>query len=361
MNAKQFSNAILHWFDQHGRHDLPWQKNPTSYRVWVSEIMLQQTQVTTVIPYFQKFMRSFPNIKTLALAKLDDVLAHWSGLGYYARARNLHRSAQIIYQKYRSCFPKTCNELAALPGIGLSTAGAILSLSMKIPATILDGNVKRLLARFYALDTPLNNASSLKDLWKLAQTVTPKQRCDAYNQAVMDLGAMICTRSKPKCEICPLQTSCQAFQLGTPTAYPIKISKTPLPTKSIYMLLLKNSANEILLEKRPPVGIWGGLWSLPECPIEEDVLTWVQSRLHMQAKLIEQWSTLHHQFTHFNLIIKPILLSVNPIANKLMDPITQVWYKEGNKLPGGTSTPVMKLLNLRIKNDKTSILPKTRS
>lgn len=358
MNAKQFSRTILHWFDQHGRHDLPWQKNPTPYRVWISEIMLQQTQVTTVIPYFKKFIKSFPTVKTLAQAKLDDVLAHWSGLGYYARARNLHRCAQIIHQEYQGHFPTTGDELATLPGIGTSTAGAILSLSMKIPATILDGNVKRLLTRFYAFDAPLNSASALKNLWELAQAATPTKRCDSYNQAVMDLGAMICTRSNPKCDRCPLQKNCQSFKLGNPTAYPIKTNKTSLRTKSVYMLLLKNSANEILLEKRPPVGIWGGLWSLPECPIEEDVMQWIQTHFSMPSVIIEQWPLLRHQFSHFNLIIHPVLLKVKPSAHKLMDTVRQVWYKEGGRLPGGLPVPVMKLLNLSVNHVTKRILSK---
>lgn len=342
MKTFSFSHAVLRWFDQHGRHDLPWQKNQTPYRVWISEIMLQQTQVGTVIPYYEKFMSRFPTIKELAIAELDEVLGYWSGLGYYARARNLYKSAKIVYQEMKGEFPNSVEKLAELPGVGLSTAGAILSLGMKKPATILDGNVKRLLSRYHAIDEPLNN-NTIKKLWQLADDLTPKDRCNDYNQAVMDLGAMICTRTQPKCNICPIQKNCAGYQSGQPAFYPIKTNKKSIPTRSVYMLILQKKSGEILLEKRPPTGIWGSLWSLPECPLTEDVLNWSKKHFSFQTEILEKWPVLYHQFTHFNLEINPLLLKIKKITPTAMDNPNQIWYKEG-QLPGGLPAPVLKLL-----------------
>lgn len=345
MHSKQFTSAILNWFEHRGRHDLPWQKNITPYRVWISEIMLQQTQVSTVIPYFQCFMKSFPTIKALALAKIDDVLAHWSGLGYYARARNLHRTAQIIHATYRGHFPKTVTALSVLPGIGRSTAGAILSLGMNKYAIILDGNVKRVLARFCTIDVPINQKTGIDLLWHFAEKYTPKNHVRDYNQAIMDIGAMICTRTKPKCVLCPLKTGCSAYQQSRQMEFPAKKAKTNRPKQAMHMLLLRNAEGDILLQKRPPVGIWGGLWGFPECPINENIEAWCQRKLSIKATVQEQWDSLFHRFTHFQLEIKPVLLQIKIKKIQIIECEPQMWYKGGSALPGGISAPVARLLN----------------
>ncbi|MFU8798336.1 MAG: A/G-specific adenine glycosylase, partial [Gammaproteobacteria bacterium] len=251
-----FSIRILNWFDKHGRKDLPWQLDITPYRVWISEIMLQQTQVNTVIPYFLRFIGRFPYTKILAEASEDEVLHYWTGLGYYTRARNLQRAAQLIE---KTGFPSELQGLQALPGVGRSTAGAILSIAFKKPAAILDGNVKRVLCRYYAIpETP----------WALAENLLPTARAADYSQAMMDLGATVCTRTKPKCSLCPLTDDCKAHLLSSETNYPPKKQSKHIPVRTTYMLLLCNQRGEVLLEKRPPAGIWGGLWSLPECSQE---------------------------------------------------------------------------------------------
>lgn len=255
MNAKQFAETVLSWYHRHGRHDLPWQKHVTVYRVWVSEIMLQQTQVTTVIPYFKRFMKRFPNVKILAKATIDEVLTYWSGLGYYARARHLHQTAQTVYELYKGRFPREFSQLSALPGIGRSTAGAILSLGMEVPATILDGNVKRVLTRYHGLQA-LDPRALLKRLWELAETYTPQEGNSHYNQAMMDLGALVCMRTKPHCSSCPLEKGCQTLAHNKPFKTPL-LSKQNRRTECVSMLLIKNE-NSVILIKRPTKGTCGG-------------------------------------------------------------------------------------------------------
>ncbi len=340
-----FTNDILRWFDRHGRHDLPWQKNTTPYRVWVSEIMLQQTQVSTVTPYYQRFMKSFPSVKALALAKQDDVLAHWSGLGYYARARNLHRAAQIVHQKHHGRFPNTVDALSELPGIGRSTAGAILSLAMEIPATILDGNVKRVLARYHAIEGWPGKTDVLKKLWEIAEQYTPLKRCNDYTQAMMDLGAIICTRTQPKCLLCPLVKRCKAHAMSCEEDFPGKKPKSDYPTKATRFILLLDSANQLLLEKRPPVGIWGGLWSFPECPVDTPLEKWCDQYIQCEILRQENLPILYHKFSHFQLKIQPILLNIQPKAHLVMESNERVWYHKNDSLPGGIAAPVSKLLS----------------
>lgn len=311
--------------------------------------MLQQTQVSTVIPYYQHFMKSFPNVKTLALAKQDTVLAHWSGLGYYARARNLHHAAQILHEKYHGRFPKSANALSELPGIGRSTAGAILALAMNIPATILDGNVKRVLARYHAINGWPGNSDVLKKLWQVAEHYTPTKRCNDYTQAMMDLGAIVCTRTQPKCLLCPLEESCQAHAMDHEEDFPSKKPKSDYPTKSICMLLLSNSAGDILLEKRPPVGIWGGLWSFPESPINVNLKKWCYQHFYCEVKQQLEFQIIHHKFSHFNLKIKPILLKINTNPTQVMESAERIWYNKNDSLPGGIAAPVTKLLQQYLK------------
>jgi len=263
ISDKQFQNRLLTWFDQHGRKHLPWQQNKTAYRVWISEIMLQQTQVNTVIPYYQRFMQRFPDLSSLAQAEPDEVLHLWAGLGYYSRARNLHRAAQLIMQNHQGEFPASLAILQKLPGIGQSTAGAILALAFNQPAAILDGNVKRVLARFHGITDFINEKSVENRLWELAAHYTPKKCVADYTQAMMDLGATLCIRGKPACERCPLSEDCLARQQNIAALLPRKKAARELAVRTATFVVFKMQAS-ILLHKRPDKGIWGGLWSLPE-------------------------------------------------------------------------------------------------
>ncbi|AJC50581.1 A/G-specific adenine glycosylase [Coxiella endosymbiont of Amblyomma americanum] len=346
-SAQTFTQLVLHWFQYYGRHNLPWKKDTTPYRVWISEIMLQQTQVTTVIPYFERFIKRFPTLKTLALTNVDKILFYWSGLGYYSRARNLHRTAQILYSKYQGEFPTTIDNLVKLPGIGQSTAGAILSFSMHKYAILLDGNVKRVLARYHALNIPIDQADGIGALWNLAKTYTPKVRCWDYNQAIMDIGAMICIRT-PKCVICPLQLSCSAYKNSSQAKFPVKKLKRNRPCKSICLIIIQNSKGYILLEKRPLTGVWGGLWSFPECSgdIIKNIEHWCQLKFNfINIVKIERWDPFLHAFSHLNLLINPVLLQVY-VRNSCMitDNKFQIWYRKNSPLPGGVSAPIFRLL-----------------
>ena len=347
MHPKQFQQCVLSWYQRHGRHDLPWQHNPTAYRVWVSEIMLQQTQVNTVIPFYRAFMKRFPNIKLLATAELDEVLTHWSGLGYYARARNLHKTAKYIYEQYYGRFPKTLTDIMALPGIGRSTAGAIGSFAMKQPTPILDGNVKRVLARFCGIMEWPGQKNVHDALWKVAEHFTPQQNTAAYNQAMMDLGSIICKRSQPRCIQCPLQNHCQARRQQLIEKIPAKKPQLKSrPKKAIQMLLIQRlNPHAIFLEKRPALGIWGGLWSFPECSTDENVVDWCKSHLKIQAVVQTRWPLLYHQFSHFELAIHPVLLQFKKFNSVMMESIDQVWHIKENKNPGGIAAPVAKLLS----------------
>ena len=301
MSDFDFSAEVLQWFEQHGRKNLPWQHNATPYRVWVSEIMLQQTQVNTVIPYFERFMQAFPGVAQLANADIDEVLHLWTGLGYYARARNLHKTAQIIHRQQNNRFPGTQEELEDLPGIGRSTAGAILSLSMHIRAPILDGNVKRVLSRFAAIEGWSGHSQTLKALWQLAEQFTPKQQVAEYTQAMMDLGATLCTRSKPQCERCPLQSNCVAHNTNSTHLYPQSKPRTKLPTRDAFFLILHNEAGEVLLEKRSAQGIWGGLWSLPQHEDCGQLIDTLSQKLQGQIQRSHDLPALRHSFSHFHL------------------------------------------------------------
>jgi len=342
MSPEQFQQKLLAWFDVHGRKDLPWQQDINPYRVWVSEIMLQQTQVAAVIDYFNRFMDRFPNIQSLAEAELDEVLQHWSGLGYYARARNLHKTARIIANNGGE-FPQTIAGLSALPGIGRSTAGAILSIACRQSQPILDGNVKRVLARFHAVFGWPGNAKVAEQLWQLSHRYTPGKRCGDYTQAMMDLGATLCVRGKPKCEVCPVAEGCQAKKLGLINQLPESKPRKELPIKQLYFLVLQNSHQRILLEKRPPVGIWGGLWSLPEFDDLEQVQTW--SAQHsiklMETKVLPRQ---RHTFSHYHLDYIPLLASTENPTNCVMEANVPVWYKISEIHLLGLPAPIKRLL-----------------
>ncbi len=343
--SNDFARRLLGWYDRHGRHDLPWQQQPTPYRVWVSEVMLQQTQVVTVIPYFERFMANFPSVKKLADASLDEVLAHWSGLGYYSRARNLHRAAQIIRDEHGGEFPQQLETVMALPGIGRSTAGAILSLACDQHQSILDGNVKRVLSRFHAVEGWPGKCEVEQQLWQLAEEATPRKRTAAYTQAIMDMGATLCTRSKPRCEECPVSEDCLARKQGSVAEFPGKKPRKTLPRKMRQMLLLENSEGELLLQQRPPSGIWGGLWSLPECPQDESIASWCSERLGLELVTCNEWSPLLHTFSHFQLEILPRHCRVKATEHGgIMEPAGLVWYKSRSLAQLGLPAPVKKLL-----------------
>ncbi|GLS25315.1 A/G-specific adenine glycosylase [Marinibactrum halimedae] len=350
MSATPFARAVLRWFDQHGRKHLPWQQNITPYRVWVSEIMLQQTQVTTVIPYFERFMERFPDVHHLAKAPVDDVLHLWTGLGYYARARNLHRCAQTVVEKHKGEFPNSVEGLSDLPGIGRSTAGAIASISMGLWAPILDGNVKRVLARHYAIDGWPGKKTVEEQLWQRATENTPKQRTHDYTQAMMDMGALLCTRSKPKCDECPVAKSCDALALGRQTDFPGKKPKVEKPVKPILMLMLQNSYGEILLYQRPSSGIWGGLWSFPEEPLEDEPHIAAETAAqdfaeHLNVKQWQThlWDTFRHTFSHYHLDITPVHITLQNTPTSLEDNQWQ-WVNPLTTIEIGLAAPVKKLL-----------------
>lgn len=342
IDANDFANRVLAWFDVHGRKTLPWQLGVTPYRVWISEIMLQQTQVITVIPYFNKFMESFPNVASLANAEEDAVLSHWSGLGYYARARNLHKTAKIITHELGGELPTTTEQLQELPGIGRSTAGAILSLSHGFHEAILDGNVKRVLARCFAVEGWPGKSDVLKKLWHLSEQVTPSGRTANYNQAMMDLGASLCSRTKPVCTECPLDDICIAKQQNKQTEYPGKKPRKVIPVRNTVMILAKDN-DQVLLYKRPPSGIWGGLWSLPEIDSVESLGAWCeQAGVELKSKP-QVHAEFRHTFSHFHLEIKAITIDVAIMSNTLMEDRERVWYKCGSNV-GGMAAPVARIL-----------------
>lgn len=301
-------HAVLAWYRQHGRHDLPWQQNTTPYRVWVSEIMLQQTQVATVIPYYLRFMQHYPNVEALAAASQDEVLHLWTGLGYYARGRNLHKAAGIIVREHGGVFPDTQDQLAALPGIGRSTAGAILALGHGKRGVILDGNVKRVLCRFHAITEWSGTTATQRLLWKLADAATPAAEVAAYTQAIMDLGATVCRRGKPACHACPLQENCQALASGQAATLPVSKPRKVLPEKRAIMVMYVHD-DAVLLQQRDSSGLWGGLWGLPELANEEALATWLRAH---HTKLSERWPTLRHTFSHFHLDIQPVIVTRCP-------------------------------------------------
>lgn len=343
-----FQQAILSWFAVYGRKELPWQNPITPYRVWISEIMLQQTQVSTVIPFFQKFIKRFPDIKTLAEASEDDVLAHWAGLGYYARARNLHKAAKILEEDYLGQMPDDLESIMALPGIGRSTAAAILSIAFKKPAAILDGNVKRVLARLQAIEGWPGNSKVHDRLWEVAEHYKPMHSTAEYTQAMMDIGATLCTRTKPQCEYCPVQDFCQAYKQGNSHDYPGKKPKKALPVKQSYLLVLKNAHDHILLYKRNDIKLWGGLWSLPEYEgsLESKEMRAFIHR-HWQSKLLNYavLEPFRHTFSHFHWDITPILCETSPFENHCLELNSLQWISLKNINDIGIPAPVKKILS----------------
>lgn len=338
-----FSQQVLTWFDIHGRKNLPWQHAKTPYTVWVSEIMLQQTQVKTVIPYYQRFMQRFSDVLSLANAEQDEVLHHWTGLGYYARARNLQKAAQVIRDEHDGQFPQKIDQLIALPGIGRSTAGAILSLACGQHHSILDGNVKRVLARYFTVEGWPGNKKVETSLWQYADNLTPKKRTGDYTQAMMDMGATLCTRSQPKCDECPLHTDCLAFVQGRQTELPHKKPKKTIPVKSTVMLI-PMWQKQVLIYKRPPAGLWGGLWGFHEVK-EQDDIAQKASSLSLQDFQQQSLEAFRHTFSHFHLDIQPVLLHLKeqPIGQVMED--TQMWFDLSQPQNVGLAAPTKKLFS----------------
>lgn len=384
LTPEQFATRLLEWFDQHGRHDLPWQHPRTPYRVWLSEIMLQQTQVSTVIPYFERFEQRFPDVHALAAATDDEVMRLWAGLGYYARARNLKKAAERVSKEFAGDFPETVDALSELPGIGRSTAGAVRSLGFGKRAAILDGNVKRVLARVHSVDGWPGKSSVLAQLWEIAERLTPDHRVSDYNQAMMDLGALLCTRSKPDCKQCPFETDCTALASGTPERFPGKKPRKVKPQRATLMLIVRHQ-DSVLLERRPPTGIWGGLWSLPEVwhqpadLLESDqpndaveVVSQTPSRFELpdhadfdslsKESAVMKWltyqglridsmapqSVLRHSFSHYDLDIEPLVVTIESERAAVNEPVGLQWFGKTEIDAIGLPAPVAKLVNLYV-------------
>lgn len=344
-----FASAVLAWFADYGRKHLPWQQHKTLYGVWLSEVMLQQTQVLTVIPYFERFMQRFPTVVDLANADIDEVLHLWTGLGYYARARNLHKTAVQIRDEFGGEFPTEFEQVYALAGVGRSTAGAILSSVLNAPHPILDGNVKRVLSRYFAVEGWAGEKAVENRLWAYSAQVTPNEQVADFNQAMMDLGAMICTRTKPKCSLCPLEAQCQANLQQAWADYPAKKPKKTLPEKRAYLLILKQGG-QVYLEKRPASGIWGGLFSFPQFDTLEACKREISARnLHISQQL----TAFRHTFSHFHLDIVPILveLPIASVAEKAgnylgsVSSIAEYWYDLHQINEIGLPAPIKRILD----------------
>ncbi|WP_111979874.1 A/G-specific adenine glycosylase [Algibacillus agarilyticus] len=340
--SASFSERVIAWHKQFGRKDLPWQQNKTLYRVWVSEIMLQQTQVSTVIPYFERFMQQYPDLHSLALANEDDVLNLWTGLGYYARARNLLKAAQVMIEQFNG-FPNDFDQVLALPGIGRSTAGAVLSLTEGQPIPILDGNVKRVLARHHMIEGWSGNKKVLDKLWEVTEAVTPKKETDVFNQAMMDIGATICKRGKPLCDECPVHATCFAKANNLQSKLPTPKPKKVIPEKQTCMLICQFN-DRILLYKRPSVGIWGGLYAFPEVDGIQDIDPWCEEHgLAVIEKTAMQ--TFRHTFSHFHLDIAPYKIELEKMPTTVNDR-QDIWFDLNEPRTFGISAPTEKLLSI---------------
>ncbi|WMY97200.1 MAG: A/G-specific adenine glycosylase [Arsenophonus sp.] len=344
MNKLQFSDAILKWYHRFGRKTLPWQKK-SIYHVWLSEVMLQQTQVNTVIPYFKKFIYYFPNIHALANSSQDEILSLWSGLGYYTRALNLHKAAKEILRKYNGNFPHKFEEVISLPGIGRSTAGAILSLSKNQNFPILDCNVKRVLTRYYGIKGWPSKKNIENKLWNIISILTPKNDNQYFNQGMMDLGSMVCIRNKPKCFICPVKKGCYAFKNNCWKNIPSKKIKKNISKKNIWFLILQYK-NCFWLEKRSYSGIWKGLFIFPEFESFDKLNLWINTS-RFQYQKIKELMSFSHNLTHLHFNIKPILITINQLPSSfyiIERDMKGLWYNSQKNLKIGLSSPVKRLL-----------------
>ncbi len=354
MADTSFSTRLLTWWDRHGRKNLPWQNERTPYRVWVAEIMLQQTQVKTVIPYFERFTARFPDMNTLADASVDEVLALWSGLGYYARARNLLRTAKICAEQHTGELPLTPEALLALPGIGESTANAIWSQANNHPAVVLDGNVQRVFARHDAIAGWPGKSSVRRKLWSAAEQVLPESRGADYTQAVMDLGATLCTRKNPVCDQCPVNSDCSSFRTGTVEQLPTPRPRLKITAHSFHVLILIDDQGRVLLERRPPTGIWGGLWSLPEHHNRQAL----EQRLGVEHDDMQSLPSLRHQLTHMKMTIHPHIGPAKPLATGVECNQDQRWFGPQDWSKIGLPKPIRQLLESHLAGDTTMSIRK---
>ena len=337
---KTFASRVIHWQQRHGRHALPWQGSRDPYRIWLSEIMLQQTQVATVIPYFERFVARFPDILSLAAAHEDEVLALWSGLGYYSRARNLLAAARVIADNHGGKFPAAPDAIACLPGVGRSTAAAIAALAFGRRCAILDGNVKRVLARHGGIAGWPGDKKVETALWQLAEARLPAAFIETYTQGMMDLGALVCSRSRPACTACPVSADCVAHTQGRTAELPTPRPQRILPEKRVQMLLLLDRG-ELMLEKRPPRGIWGGLWSLPELAPDADPATHCHERFGFTTLAKRALPPFAHSFTHFRLQVQPVLIQLSP---RTAARAGQIWLPPADALDAALPAPVRKLV-----------------
>jgi A/G-specific adenine glycosylase len=344
LESEQFSRALLEWFDVHGRHHLPWQENTTPYRVWVSEVMLQQTQVATVIPYYERFMAAFPSVAALAQAPIDEVLHLWTGLGYYARARNLHACAKAVVDQYGGEFPHDIERLMQLPGIGRSTAGAILAIALGHRHPILDGNVKRVLSRVFGIAGDPASKEVVAALWARSDACTPEKRVGDYTQAIMDLGATLCTRSRPACTVCPMNTRCVAAREGRQAQLPGAKAKRIRPARETTLLIAQAGEDEtaaVLLERRPDSGVWGGLWSPPQFESQDEALRWCVRELGATPYQPESLDPIDHAFTHFDLRLLPVRIKCE--ASLAAPDANRQWYQLTNPSRVGLPQPIRQL------------------
>jgi A/G-specific adenine glycosylase len=342
-SGSPIANALIEWQAREGRHHLPWQRTRSAYRVWVSEIMLQQTQVAAVIPYYERFLGRFPDLQSLAGAPIDEVLHLWSGLGYYARARNLHRAAVRICNEHGGEFPRTFEEIAALPGIGRSTAGAILALSRNERFAILDGNVRRVLARYFGVTGARDHAFE-KRLWELSERCTPPARVAEYTQAIMDLGAAVCVRRKPLCLHCPLQKGCVARRTGRQHELPPPCRPLRRSARRVFMVVALQPSGGVLLERRPESGVWGGLWCLPEFATATAAQAFIRNSLDASADAPQPLTALAHAFTHFDLTITPLLVRCRARAAAVEEGAS-LWYNIREPARIGLPAPITALLS----------------
>ncbi|TQM17749.1 A/G-specific DNA-adenine glycosylase [Pseudoxanthomonas sp. 3HH-4] len=345
--SETFAHRLLAWFDRHGRHDLPWQHPRTPYRVWLSEIMLQQTQVATVIPYFLRFVDRFPTLPDLAAASTDDVMAHWAGLGYYARARNLHAAAKACVAQHGGDLPRDFDVLHALPGIGRSTAGAILAQAWNDRFPILDGNVKRVLARFHGISGWPGLPAVEKPLWALAETHlhdVPDGRLADYTQAQMDFGATLCTRARPICVVCPQQDDCVARRDGLVDVLPTPKPSKTLPEREAMALWLENTDGEILLQRRPEAGIWASLWTLPQADTDTGMRDWFAHEVQGHYDSAEELPVVVHTFSHYRLHLQPLRVRGVALRGRVRDNDDLRWVARGELAKLGLPAPIRKLL-----------------
>ena len=346
MQATQFSAQVLDWYDKYGRKTLPWQIEKTPYKVWLSEVMLQQTQVATVIPYFERFMARFPTITDLANAPLDEVLHLWTGLGYYARARNLHAAAQVIVSKHRGAFPKDLATVESLPGIGRSTAGAILALAGNQRHPILDGNVKRVLARVFGIEGDPGSAPVVAALWEKAEACTPTGRIAGYTQAIMDLGATVCLRARPACEACPMIADCVARRTGRIESLPGRKRTRVRPSRQTTLLIVeavRDGDPSILMHRRPARGVWGGLWAPPEFGDEAQALAWCRRELGVARRVETPLRPVDYAFTHFDLRLIPLHVTCRAGRSQPGD-ADRIWYPLRTPPRVGLPQPIRRLL-----------------